>query len=340
VAKLVLVYLSRVEARLSKQLSASEVSEHIDELTFHLRESINDQVSRGESEDAATVQSLRAIGSDRLVADSLIRARTGINARSSWRFAWLSVIILLLYGLVPLTFFYLEPVPDWLLTYTSWLPTFFAVSFAYACWRSRRALFAPIAVTATILFAATMIEVVAFSPVGYTSFSSRSQAHTIAGFQRNITDFEKQIQFAKSGLSSRPYPASLRQSSYFMAPKPEVVAYEGNVEGLPFSTETGRNTIIALMPCTSEREARGLWAQFGTQYAVSLEGSVRYLKSNQDHWRKAKQDPKEIGMAAIRSLEAYALIFAVIMALNLFVIGLAAIHRKAIALVWRPERLA
>ena len=318
------VYLSRLQARLSRRLPEPVVREYVSEINLHIQESIADQVSRGQTVEIATVHALKAVGSERLVADSLIRARNGINARSAWSFAWIPVCILMLYGLITMSFSLVEPPSERLVTIVSWLPNCFFLSLVVACWRSRRSLFGPMATTIAILFVATIVQVVGFSPIGVTSLSRHTRAQLLFSLRTSISNLEDQIQFAHTSSSDIPFPPSLRYGHYFMAPKQA---------GL--KPEYG----YALVPVPSQGEARKLWNKFGTKYAASLGWELRNDRENQAGWIKAKLDATEVRRIVVRLLAMAAFALSVILVGSLLVLGLGIAYRKMIEYLWRPERL-
>ncbi|MDR3689184.1 MAG: permease prefix domain 1-containing protein [Fimbriimonas sp.] len=338
-ADLIDAYVSRLRFRLLRRLPRAVVDDHVKEIAGHLRESVADRIRSGMPEHQASTEALRSIGCDRLVADSLIRARTGIDRRTTWSLCRIAGPILLLYGVIPLSFFYLEPVPEWLMNETNWLPSLFVITFGYSCWRSRKLLIGPMAAIAALVCVAVLTEALAFGPMGYTSMSRQARAHTIAGFDRNIGQFEEEIEFARSRSWTKGFPSCLRSGEYFLAPKPQTVVDERYISGVPIATSSSRSTQPMLMPCATRQEAEGFWKRYGATFAPIIEQSLREAKSNQAFWRAAWMTPHELGLVVWRTASIYGLILGVVVAINIWILAMEAAYRTLVARLWRPSRL-
>jgi len=329
VANLIDSYLSRLEARLQRRLQTSQTKEHVQEIGVHLHESISDQVSKGKPENAATLDALRSLGSDRLVADSLIRAHSGINERSAWRVTWFSIMLLLIYCLsyqgIKLTTEY------WLEGYLRWIAAGFTAAFVYACWRSRKLLIVPVAVSVGIVCFATVFQ--------GSVFYDQNNRRTLQFVNRLIAGGEEQLK--ELGSVSKTY----KNSSFdpldpiYWAPKPLVTRVVSAVNWTPFTYEIGRKTPLQLAPVRSQAEASALWKLNGDQFAKNLRDGIRHEKEVRTQLLGDKFDPQAFATLAFTTiLDALGFIVA-IMAVNVLTLGLGSLHRKAISQLWRPDQL-
>ena len=86
-------YLYRIERKLPKAIAADSTQE----IRAHLTESVADCMALGLNEEAASLEALRRIGSDKAIVEGLLRAHRGLDEKSIWRLSCFLVVLPAIY---------------------------------------------------------------------------------------------------------------------------------------------------------------------------------------------------------------------------------------------------
>jgi hypothetical protein len=334
-------YLSRLTHRLSRRWPESKVADAVGELREHLAESRQSLLDEGLTPDSAMFEALRRLGSDRLLAENLIRADSGIEQKSIWRLAWLPVASILVFTALPNVLDHLDPTLFELVTnMITWVSFVAVASFVWVIWRSRRVLFKPVlaALGASALFG--LIYAVSFGITGFSATSKAMRDENLAGFDRYIEQLEGREAAARSAMNGGELPKSGDGRSYD-APAVSVVAnFESAVPYLPISRESSRKRIVALAPTASATTASELWKANGAEYLRGLAVEMKEQQGYRGYWQRFKPTwgvVREVGIADA----AFILIgFAFLMSVNAVVLGLVRLRLAIIGRLWRPEALS
>src|SRR5688572_23691378 len=128
----------------------------------------------------------------------MIRTYTGIGERSAWRLAWLPVLFMFAYGLVPLGFRWDGSFPQWLMTIYDWLPFAFLLVFVGVCWRARRFLWTPVATALGVTAFVMLVHAALVSPLGFGETSRQARREQVEGFNRYIAERKQQEEAVKT----------------------------------------------------------------------------------------------------------------------------------------------
>ncbi len=339
-ANLIDTYLHRVEQRLVKRMPRPNAEECVREIGSHLIEDVQNQIESGMSLEDAEIRAIQNLGSDRLIADSLIRSHSKIDKLSVWRTSWVSMTILLLYGIIPVTFMQFSPVPEWLLSFVGLLPTCFLASFCYGIWRSRRIVVKPVITCVAIVFASVIFEAVLFSPSGVTPMSARARNVMVSNFESSIASMDAKLVAAKDIQQDQLFPIVFRDKNAYLAPTTDLGTVQSEIAGIPFTRSTGYQWSTHLDSFETEKEARMHWKKFGQAYIDSTTIELNEQRNNQEQVRSQRLDSTTaVGIAKRTGLGALTVV-AFVLALNFAVLGLSHLIRVIVRLKWRPAKLA
>lgn len=329
-ANIVEAYLQRLHSRLRRKLPEAEAHEFVKEISSHLRDCILERIRRGESEQSAALAALRAIGSDRAVADSLLRARSGIDERSVWQTAWPAGL-----AIVGYCFVFLGTENDLLDShfsfYLSWIATAFTVLFAMICWRSRRLLWKPILATIA------MVSAVVFT--SQVVFEKQDLARTVSKMDRMITLAKTQITQAEAATAGRPSGAfEALGAGYYSAPKLNPINMVHYVNWTPILVRDGKRLVYQPSVVASKEEAQRLWHANGAAYVKSLRVGLEDFIVNRN--RLARERPNlSSALALAKDTQIGAIgFFFTLMVLNCLILLASILFRSATSRLWRPER--
>ncbi|HWA83082.1 MAG TPA: permease prefix domain 1-containing protein [Fimbriimonadaceae bacterium] len=333
-------YMDRLGKRIGGKLPQEETGEHLREIRQHLDDSRAALVRNGMTEEAAETETLRQIGSDRLLAEGLIREHRGYGVRSPWRLGLLPAVILLAGLALPAAFVLWLPMAfayfDWIV----WLPATGTLLFLLACLRFRRILLLPLAAVLGVSLIAGVVAV-ALGPSGVTAHSATLRKENLAGFDREIARLKGEYETAQTATTAAVLPASLARGpgSDFLAPVvSDAPEYERSFYN-PIGRQVGVRPRADLM-ATPREEAVRLWRKNGRFYASQLLGEIGEQQSYRAVWTKSAGSWSVVGQAAWSELlfGLRALIFFGL--LNLGALGALRARDRAIQSRWRPERIA
>jgi hypothetical protein len=325
-------YLVKLESRLKKKIPATEVIEHVTEISTHLRESVADRMRKGESETNASISALRSIGPYRLVANSLIRARFGVDDRSSWRIAWPILTSLVVYFALMFGIEY-ELFPFWFFAYVSWVATAFMALFIVIVWKSRRLLWAPL--TATV---GAVCFVVVASQIALTN---QLHSKTLKSMDTMIFDGRRLAASAEAATKGMPSDLMIeRKDGGYQAPDHQLVNYSHQLNWTPILIKDKQALHYGLSIVNSKSKAEALWRKNGAQFAASLRNAVQSELKNRAEIVAEKPGLLEVWISVGNAVPAAAGFLLILIGFNLLILLLEVGLRKAITMMWRPERLA
>ncbi len=356
-------YLSRLASRLSRKLPARHVQDYVNEIREHLRESASARVDQGESEQASAIAALRMLGSDRAVAEGLIRARSGIDLQSSWRLALPILAAVILY----VAYFDAAPFAYRAVGFSGlphvqamgpWMFIGFALLFAAFCWRSRRLLWAPLLATGALVLVAQCAIGLALGPVmrgQYLEIADRS----IEQYQRDAAlgdAFMKghlaasAVRISDSGLARIHWNDALHRpvtgqvatgGDYYWAPKPtQGIRTQRFLTLAPWLavTSSGQSS-IDLVPVKSEAAALALWRRNGSAFDAKASQTLAWAQ--QTRAEIAKDGPQKfLAVRLLSVVVSSGLFLAILLSVNALALVIGRASEVAAEKAWRPERLA
>ncbi len=327
-------YLEKLEKRLAKRLTNMVAHEQSAEIRLHLHASVAEKMASGEPELEATRKALEALGSDRSIADGIIRSRLGIDKKNPWRISWLAGLLAILYGFIPETFFEFNVIPEWLMSVTLWLPTLFLVVFGIVCWKSRRILWMPMLTVCVVVGLIGVVQITAFSPAGFTSHSMSSLQKLVGEFQAEKSKLEFEVSFSKAPATTFPYPQSLKQDQQYWAPQKDLASSSHNFPGTAIQVEDGRSIRVWLGLTDTEAKARKLWMTLGQEYAQANLTRIKEINDSLAMWG-SPASRREMIVTGLNFLFRSTLkSFLLIMAFNLVVVILERLSRIGQDRLW------
>gem|GEM_PF-4554735 len=337
--KLTDVYLARLQQRLARRLEPSLVEEHVREVRLHLYESIREQSADGIDEQAATLGALRRLGSDRLLAENLIRAETRIGDRSVWQLAALPALLMLAAGVLSLLVTEIGALPVWYFDVYRAVGLLSAFSFAWLCWRSRRILLVPMVAVLAAFLTLSIGQLVASSPLGLTARSADMRQQTLRRIEREISSIRSDISKAERTASGGPLyrdPKSRR----IIAPNASTATHTSMGMLDPIGRDVTTRPVIDRMELTDADEARRRWKAHGTAYILKLQSNLEEQRTLHAYWQSARFDAGLAGQV-LRNL-GWLLVqhLLVLAAFNAAVLAARYGYQRLIELRWRPEQLA
>jgi hypothetical protein len=155
-------------------------------------------MASGQTERDAVIEELRAAGSARMAAQTVIRTYFEVESAPQWRVALLPITMLVLALGVPSLFFIREPWPVWFVVLVWWLAALSVLTFIDACYTSRKLLMRPFGIAFGLTWVALAIYSAGFSQIGITSYSHdvrdaelrRSQTRHVAAFATRVGRLE------------------------------------------------------------------------------------------------------------------------------------------------------
>ena len=330
------MYCSRVSKRLSKRLKPSVAEELTREIEGHLRASFEDCISKGAHETDAYARCLKGIGSDYLVADSLIRAHQGLGAKSSWRIARIPCLILGMFWLVPLSFTHMSIVPDWWSTAIMWLPICFAITFCMAAWRSQRLLLGPTIAVVLLGLIAVSGDVLLLSPKGITRYAKSQRSQIISQLNERYSRQQSELREATDMLKKISWKGSYQPIE--TAPRLIPIAHSSMGPYLPISVRSPDTYQYSLQPEASPLIVRDLWIKNGNHYIRQIrEEAAETQRELKDISTQIKvSDWAEILLRFIPIVFELGLIVLVINGVMVFAYRL---RGSLISRWWSPQRL-
>lgn len=322
-------YLARLRKRL-RRLPAQEADDHVSEIRSHLKESAASLAKEGCA--APQVEALKRIGSDRLVAENLMRTHSGIADKPAWRLAWVPLLVLLVGDLIPQASSEIPAVffgvySDYLIWFT-WIA---AVLFFIACFRSRRWLAKP--VIAALAFAMiTSVVLFAFGPAGVTAHSADERARDISAFDSYIANLDRKMKQAQVAIAGGNAPY---ESGNLWVPTISDTVSMARSNLWPIETETGREKVGRLIPVTGQAEARTMWQDAGTPYLEKLRADLEEQRKLRQDWKTIPHGWHEVWKSAAYFGFAYTLMFAAMLAINGLALGAARTRSILIERRWR-----
>ena len=310
-------------------------AEHVEEVRGHLAESIKDSVAQGSTAEEAQITALRNIGSDRLVADGILRAHSGIGEISTWRIGALPALIVCAYGVIPIYLAAGTQSPDWLGAFAMWLPTATLLTFIYACIRSRKLVLKPLVAAFAFILVINLAQICLTAPSSYGAHSPN-----VARFDHYINDLNQKIADAQTRVrTGDPMLASQGQSGY-MAPSTYWVTDTAQGPFDPIEHEVHRRLTTQLVPIASAGQARDAWGRSGPAYVEQLKSDLAENAKFRSYWVNTKFTPSIVVTAAGRLLEMLGSVLAVLFLINAACLGLVWLAKAWFRRTWRPERLA
>ncbi len=322
-------YLEQLGNRLRAKLPQDIVDEHVREIGDHLRESVDERVLAGESEQVATENALRRIGSDTLVADGLIYAHTGLAKMSVWRIAWVPAMIVFVFWGAPILALSAMDALGVILAWLILLPGAFATTFGLACVRSRRFVMAPIGAAMSLLLAMYCVQ--------YQVTSTRLAAEQRANNLARAAQSPQRVQRLQSAIQT----AASLQHDWTTGKVPGTLLAPTRVNSADWiaSANHQRPTPNYLVvAANSAGEASKLWKQNGRRYVSEL-----HLYLSAEHRSPAMEVESglpPIGPAALAWAEGFGGVWSVLAGLNLLLIGIPRHRRTAASEQWRPAQLS
>lgn len=328
-------YLSNLESRLSHKLPKIEVAEHVKEVRSHISESVSCLQIEGETHP--DVIAVKRLGPDRLLAENLVRAKRGLDTRSSWRFIVLPAICLAVFGagveIVNLN----DSTPLSVETSLTWLPGIFLALVSLAVIRSRRLLIGPLAATfATFVLGITTVESV-WGPFGISSYSAERRKEEVVGFQRYISELETKEIAGKQVMAGNAFSPSLKEGLSFLAPRP-VQGQSVMHDPIRLTKTTTSYPMALLVSVPTEKEAQSLWSNHGQAYFTWSDGQLSEQRDLMSHWTGEKIFPHPLTIAKnILMSGLYGMV--VVFAFCFLSLGLVRARERVINLAWKPERI-
>jgi len=332
-------YLGRISKRLRRSLPATVAEEHLKEIGLHLSESIADQMVAGKSERAATIEAVRRMGSDVLVADGILRAHSKIGEMSVWRLARVPSLIVMLYCVVPVAMGEMRPVPEWLIPLPLYLPTCFVIFFSYACLRSRRVLVLPVAVAFAVGLIAFLIDIMAFSGFGYTARSHQEMRLMLRQNQSQIAMLQSQVERG-ANLKSAYVEGTAKASRFGLeAPQPERTYTSGSGPWLPVD-QTSVTSRWVLQPASTVDVAVRQWTKHGDEYLTALKADMQNQLAIRRRLLSSRLDAATlVGYAGNYTL-LVGVVWLGILIWNLAFLGFGWLYRRAVSRMWQRGRFA
>jgi hypothetical protein len=325
-------YLSHLTSKLRRDLPKDVAHEHVREIAAHLRESIAERVSAGESEEAAAEAAIRGVGSDALVADSLVRAHSGISQLSVWRVALVPTLILFAFWFGPLSANSILSSAHAYIVWIPCLPLTFIGTFCYACWRSRRFLMAPIAAAMGLLLLIVCVQYQS----SFFKAGLRFKDDVDAVAARESRTY---LMRDKAALAQATTLAEMWKSKSPMSTPGSQLAPVSYLDKGPSTDRTPRPVHRhALVLVGSATEAKALWQKNGDLYLRMLQGSVR--ADERSPYLNPNHGVPPLSAAIVPWSEGFGGVWLCLAALNLIILGLGRWYRATITRNWRPARLA
>lgn len=335
--KLIDAYLARLTKRIDRRLPVDEAHDHVQEIGQHIAECRASLEQAGVGPEQAEVEALRQLGSERLIAEGLIREHRGFGLRSVWRIALIPSIVLLVALLVPEAFM-VWPIMMGALDLMIWLPAIGTALFVFGCLRSRRVLLLPMA-TALLLSLLGSLIFFANGPEGITAHAAIEREKNITGFDQEIARLRGGYAAAKSVATSGPIPAAFRSGTGFLAPQiQDSPRYERSIYN-PIGWQTASLRRVVLAPAATEGEARRLWMQIGSAYAHQLANDIAEQQSGRSYWVQSKGGWDKLGRAAGIGIIFILQAIAVFAAINFAALGAVVLRDRIIRSRWRPDNV-
>jgi len=325
-------YLKRLEAKLLTKLPKDVADEHVKEIGAHLRESIQERISAGESEQTATESALRHIGSDALVADGLIYAHSDIAKKSVWQLAWIPALLVFIFWcapiLAPSAFAKNAVTLPWIIC----IPGAFAYSFCSTCIRSRRFVMAPIGAAMALLL---LIYAIQFQ-VSWRQLYDEQSVEVAARVARVPLRTHLLQSAIQTGISLEQ---AWKSTDSAAGPKSLIAPKRVAGNGWSPSVDPAHPTpSFELVAAHSASEAKLLWKQNGRRYLSELN---QYLTAERRVTAAAVDPgPPQMGPALLAWAEGTVGILAALATLNILLIAIPRRRRNLASERWKPAPLS
>lgn len=330
-------YIARLSNRIGRKIPVLEVQDHVQEIRHHIAECRATLERDGVAPEQAEVEALKQLGSERLIAEGMIREHRGFAVRSVWRIALIPSLVLVVAFLVPEAFM-IWPITMGAMDVMIWLPAIGTALFVFACLRSRRILLLPMAAVLVLTFAGSLLFF-ANGPSGVTAHAAIEREKNITGFDREIARLRGDYAAAKSVPASGPIPAAFRSGAGFLAPQvQDSPSYERSIYN-PVGWPTPSQRRVVLAPAATEGEARQGWLQSGPAYAHQLANDIAEQQSERSYWVQSKGGWDKLGQAAGMGVVFTLQAIAVFAAINFAALGGLMLRDRIIRSRWRPDRV-
>ena len=317
------VYIDSLRRRLSRRWSVAEVEDAVLEVSSHLAESRRALEAEGRSPEASAAEALRRLGSDQLLAEKLIRARSGIDLRSSWRHAWLPSLLLVIATTLPLAFEHIDPLRvEPIARLVAWSSCAFLFALAVAGWRSRRVLAIPLAAAMSLSIAIVVVHTWTFGIAGFTGSSNGLRQSEIAALHGELQRLGSELAVARVAANGGEMPRDPMNGQY-QAPSVQSVVSEADLGELPFISwkiDEGRD--LCLVPTASEAGARQLWSANGALYARKIDSERREADASLAYWQSYTPSWRSVRWPDAALLRFAALAFVFCLAWNGLAVGM------------------
>ncbi|HVT11960.1 MAG TPA: hypothetical protein VHE55_06810 [Fimbriimonadaceae bacterium] len=329
-------YMARLGRRIGRKLPQKE--EFLREIRQHLEESRAALATDGMVGEAAEIEALRRMGSERLIAEGLVREHRGYGVRSPWRLGFLPALVLLVGFVLPTIFMLWMPIGLSIFEGLLWLPSIGTLLFVLACLRFRRILLLPLA---AVLGASMIMGIasVALGPKGVTAYSAVLRKENIAGFDREIARLKAEYETARTATGATVLPASLARGHgyYYAAPVVSAAPELDRSIYNPIGTVTSHPQAYLLgMP---KEEAVRRWKENGRFYSSQLLGQIQQQQTYRSAWLTSEGGWGTVGFASWRELIFNLKAFLFFGILNLLALGVLRLRDRLIQARWRPERV-
>lgn len=330
-------YLARLQSRLLRKMPKSVADEHVLEIELHLRESIADELAQGKSEAEAELAAIRALGSDVLIAESLIWHHRGLNSCSDWRFAWVPAAILISYGalawgVVDVRWHY----PSWISTYAIWVPALFVTTFSISCWRSRRLLLKPIAVAASVFLAVILFTYCLFGSSGFSARSEEMRQANVREIDNDMSYLVENLQSAKT--LQKGAMSGLPLNGMYQSPDQSYMLINAHSYYVPPIVSIIKKPVWQLNYTPSRTTAKELWLKNGKQYFAQLAGSLEEMQSRRAHWATLRPNLLDVGKFLNEMVLSVLIMCLQLALINAGILGLIKATTLVRSQAWRLKR--
>ncbi len=331
-------YLTNLERRLARKLPPFEVQEHLIETRAHLSDSSMALAAEGDASPEMTA--LKRLGSDKLLAEELIRARRGLSSMPSWRIALAPAVTFVFAAMVEIAVSYMRvDIPRGIQPVLEGLLLVPLVLLIVAVVRSRKLLWGSNIAAFGILISFVICVESIWGHFGISQGSANKRYESVKGFQDHISQLNQTLAQAKAYSADKPISSALRRGSFYLSP----VAYQApsiNVSYFGIPVHNGTKAFSTLREVSSEHQARQDWAKSGHLFVSYTEGELREAKKSLQEWRETKLGaPLMLLMLKNLSL-VMAPVAITVCLLNLITLGLLSVRTKMLKVFWQPERLA
>jgi uncharacterized membrane protein len=309
-------YLARLQTRLERKLPKDKAAQKTAEIRSHLLLALETNPDEN--------QALLEMGSDRLLADDLIRAETGITKRSAWRWTALPA------ALIVLTYLFIYNTPQAGLGLAWMAGVVFVVLlglFLSACLRSRKWLVLPLV---AVIFPTTLAASLLLA-YHRGEFDREVLANRYRSMKAEVARYDDQV------ATARKFAAGLRSSdpAYRNAPqeRPRMVLNPY----IPFSKPHPQGTVLHPKRVYTVAEASRLWKLNGAAYVAQLEADRTQYADSVERMRNLPNTASSTALLGAAIMTAlWAILLAIVNGTALVAYHLA---RRAHEHAW-PRRLA